>query len=869
MPLNTEVSTNLLHVIRLSLEEERKSLNFATTQLVSELDYNILDTFNLAFNRRSSSKSHSYCHASVNAYDGWRKQMLVNVSEYHGQKAADVELFGSELNLVMAFDLFKKSVGDAVSECSPAKTLDSVISIIASDILKSAIVQLTTKELRYDPRTRALLRRLLQYTQAQFPQHFLSRDLLANNFGDLNEVYSSILHTVEAKVAAELLSQVESSGQSEATVGSAEKGSVALAEADRQQKADVDKQFQKWLTIGLATVGSGVVLGVTGGLAAPFIGAGMGSLLAGLGVTGTAAMVGVVGSTAGAAVVGTLFGITGGGVAAFKFNRRLQGLEECLFKPVIPHNSSLHAIICISGWLETLDDATEPWTILEEFAPFSEVDAMVFDSHHLITLGTAIRDFLGSTAASYAATEVLKHTVLGGLMMALVWPVGLLQLGYLVDNPWSIGLDRSRKAGELLGRDVLLPQVQGKRPITLVGWGLGARAIFYALLELASAGENGNHNAYGIVDSVYLFGAPVEGSLEAWTRAASVVAGRFVNGYSKTDWFLYFLYRAGSPNDRVAGLHPMATLADAGVTASFGWNKPTTLQAADWKRSRIENFELSSIVANHASYKESIGDILEYVGFERITDAKAGRIISPTGSALNLSKTSLTSVGSLQSLAEEDHEEKRVQILNFLPRKSSLAPSGHMPQTAPVYQSSNRRKASIRLPTLDDQEVGREPRIELRKASLKPNSIAHHQHPKPPTLILPNHNETPSSVVTLFDSEVETGEKGTGDLGSDPSTCDPQDTLVDSAAFLESSVLLGPPSPMRRKGSPIQAVFEPNMLAVDPLSRGASSSSLGEDEADRKEADAWVGAGIDERVYFGPVAEMVGTPLAGASPKPF
>ncbi|KAJ3215341.1 Transmembrane and coiled-coil domain-containing protein 4 [Dinochytrium kinnereticum] len=797
---------------------------------------------------------------------------------------ADVELFGSELSLDAAVDSFRKTMANEIAEKPRpeiADELDSMLSSILSSILNASMMHSAAlkRELRYDARLRQLIRKIIQNT---IPLVEEQSGLLGYSEKSQSEALKSLslmLHNVEATIAIQLVSQVESADKDK-DESSAGKASAALAEADKQHTGDFDHQVKKWMTIGLATVGGGVVIGVTGGLAAPLIGAGMGTFLAR--VTGTATMVGIMGSSAGAAVIGTLFGITGGGVAAFKFKKRLQGLEECYFKTITSQESSIHAIICISGWLESLDDATEPWQAISSFAPFSEIDAMVFDSDHLIALGTSIRDFLGSTAASYATTEVLKHTILGGLVLALVWPVGLLNLSYLVDNPWSIGLDRSRKAGELLGKEVLLPQIQGKRPLTLVGWGLGARTIFYALLELAIAGDNGNQSVYGMVDSVYLFGAPIEGDPELWTRATSVVSGRFVNGYSSNDWFLYFLYRAGSPNDRVAGLHPMVTMADAGATSWFGWNKPTTLptRQESWVRSRIENFELSSIVSSHAKYKDALPDILEFVGFERVLPA-VKKPMAPSAPPIE----------STHDLAGVDPEEKRMQILQLMPRKSSLAhtlPTSMVAAPAPsVVTTSVRPRLSSR--NIEKQELSIKEATSAPNTRLEQESSASNDKkllslevsrggrpitPEPPTIkpppILVIAEPTPVSIDTLFDSDIESGEKVIGDLGTDTSNFEILDVLsqnedMDFKSHVYSSNLSLSSqgvTPGGRRKSPVEAVFEPNALAVDPLSRGPSSNSLGEDEADRKEADSWVGAGIDERVYLGPVAEMVKTPLS-------
>lgn len=76
---------------------------------------------------------------------------------------------------------------------------------------------------------------------------------------------------------------------------------------------------------------------------------------------------------------------------------------------------------------------------------------------------------------------------------------------------------------------VLQKRVQGCRPVTLVGFSLGAKAIFKCLEELADS----KVPAYGIVEEVYLFGAPVSGEDIYWKKIRKVVSGRIVNGYCK------------------------------------------------------------------------------------------------------------------------------------------------------------------------------------------------------------------------------------------------------------------------------------------------------------------------------------------------
>jgi hypothetical protein len=68
--------------------------------------------------------------------------------------------------------------------------------------------------------------------------------------------------------------------------------------------------------------------------------------------------------------------------------------------------------------------------------------------------------------------------------------------------------------------DTLMAQVQEHRPVTLIGYSLGARVIYYCLLELAS------RNAFGYVEEAYIFGAPVMATKTDWEALASVCSGK-------------------------------------------------------------------------------------------------------------------------------------------------------------------------------------------------------------------------------------------------------------------------------------------------------------------------------------------------------
>ena len=166
----------------------------------------------------------------------------------------------------------------------------------------------------------------------------------------------------------------------------------------------------------------------------------------------------------------------------------------------------------------------------------------------------------------------------------------LTKLGYLIDNPWSNALDRAKSAGRVLA-DVLIQRHLGVRPITLIGFSLGARVIFYALLEIAK------QKKFGSVQDVFLLGATLAVSQKSWCETRSVVSGRYVNAFARNDWVLNYLFRASSGTvGTVAGLRPIE-----GVPG-------------------LENVDVTDKIAGHMSYRTFMPLILDQLGFPVFSD---------------------------------------------------------------------------------------------------------------------------------------------------------------------------------------------------------------------------------------------------------
>lgn len=222
---------------------------------------------------------------------------------------------------------------------------------------------------------------------------------------------------------------------------------------------------------------------------------------------------------------------------------------------------SLHVTICVPAWLHesTFGSSLAQFEVaLQTLLPYSQHAALRWESGRLVQMGHAFARFWASKATVTTIQQAYPHVVaaassVGGMLAAsIALPLTVISCLDYVDNPWSVCISRANGAGEELA-DVLAARTYGRRPVTLIGYSLGARVVFKALKSLAARG------AYGIVDNAFLLGAPVSASPASWRAAQTVVSGRLVNGYCSSDWALAYFHRGVGHGVYVAGLRPVTT----------------------------------------------------------------------------------------------------------------------------------------------------------------------------------------------------------------------------------------------------------------------------------------------------------------------
>lgn len=372
--------------------------------------------------------------------------------------------------------------------------------------------------------------------------------------------------------------------------------------------------------IGLATLGGSLAIGLSAGLLAPVIGAGLAAGLTTVGITGTggflAGLGGSIAITTGGVAVGAKVGSKAGA-------RRTGDVQTFELKP-LHNNKRSNLIITVSGWMNgEMDDVRLPFSTVDPV--MGDMFSLLWEPEMLQSMGQTI-GILASEALSTSIQQILGATILAALMSAIQLPMALSKLSYLLDNPWNVSLDRAWKGGKILA-DTLISGNMGVRPITLVGFSLGSRLIYSCLIELA------NRGGYGLIENVILLGNPVSVKYDQITLARSVVSGKFINGYSKNDWILGYLFRAtGGGLLNVAGISPIENIPG------------------------VENFDCTEFVEGHMSYRKAIPAILKAMEWEVLSEEFA-EIEEPDPEQGERTRKLLDEFGEARAKMEKEQEE--------------------------------------------------------------------------------------------------------------------------------------------------------------------------------------------------------------------
>ncbi|BGP34922.1 hypothetical protein JCM10296v2_006746 [Rhodotorula toruloides] len=378
----------------------------------------------------------------------------------------------------------------------------------------------------------------------------LSRSLVICT-ADIIGIPAQTVQDVEHTIAQFLYFQLQAANEEDKKAGE-KKGDVGWDEAAKEyrEKAARKNSTLKWAATGAGFILGGVAIGLTGGLAAPALA----PVLAG--TFGIAAF-----SGAGGAVLI-------GGLAGYRTHRRMKGLEDVRFEPIkdddaheMPQIPSLTATIVASGFLLDLKDSVDPW---RPYVKSSRVDAYALkaDPQTFLEAGRSLDKFVKNKLVTMGGIEVIKRTALAAVYAGVALPLTVFNSATTAfDSDFTRCREKAKKAGVLLA-EILEKEVQGKRPVVLIGYGPGASLIFSCLLHLHEL-QLGH-----LVYSAILISLPEAPSPVKWASARSVVAHELVNVWSGNDFVLGIAARLYTLSTRIAGLRPACVEGITDIDAS-------------------------------------------------------------------------------------------------------------------------------------------------------------------------------------------------------------------------------------------------------------------------------------------------------------
>ncbi|KAJ5179487.1 Protein of unknown function DUF726 [Penicillium capsulatum] len=168
-------------------------------------------------------------------------------------------------------------------------------------------------------------------------------------------------------------------------------------ETEHMEKRRQMSLKQKYMIMGLATVGGGLVIGLSAGLLAPVIGAGLAAGFTTVGISGTSAFLGGAGGTALIASSATL----GGSAIGMKASKRRMGPVQTFEYRPLHNNKKLNLIVTVSGWMTgKVDDVR---------LPYSTVDPIMGDLYSVLWEPEMLRS-MGDTI-NILATEVSSSPI--------------------------------------------------------------------------------------------------------------------------------------------------------------------------------------------------------------------------------------------------------------------------------------------------------------------------------------------------------------------------------------------------------------------------------------------------------------------------
>lgn len=161
---------------------------------------------------------------------------------------------------------------------------------------------------------------------------------------------------------------------------------------------------RKYIMMGLATVGGSLVIGLSAGLLAPVIGAGLAAGFTTIGVAGTS---GFLAGAGGTALITSGAVVTGGTIAGRASHRRTGAVQTFEYRP-LHNNKRVNLIVTISGWMNgKVDDVRLPYSTVDPI--MGDIYSVLWEPEMLQSMGATIN--ILATEVGHRPDGTVQHYI--------------------------------------------------------------------------------------------------------------------------------------------------------------------------------------------------------------------------------------------------------------------------------------------------------------------------------------------------------------------------------------------------------------------------------------------------------------------------
>jgi hypothetical protein len=157
---------------------------------------------------------------------------------------------------------------------------------------------------------------------------------------------------------------------------------------------------RRYMMMGLATVGGGLVIGLSAGLLAPVIGLGLAAGFTTIGIGGTG---GFLAGAGGAAIITSSAAASGSFIGVRAANRRTGAVKTFEYRP-LNNNKRVNLIVTVSGWMTgKVDDVRLPFSTVDPV--MGDIYSVLWEPEMLTSMGDTINILATEVSTRIAFNE--------------------------------------------------------------------------------------------------------------------------------------------------------------------------------------------------------------------------------------------------------------------------------------------------------------------------------------------------------------------------------------------------------------------------------------------------------------------------------